>query len=207
MSIRESYDTLADEYALRLFHELEHKPLDRELLNRLAARVAGAGEVCDMGCGPGQAARYLRDAGAAVFGLDLSARMLEQARQLNPDIEFRVGDMLALELRDASLAGIAAFYSIVNIPRESLPRVFREMRRVLRPDGLLLLAFHTGDETLRVDELWSRKVSMDFFLLPIPAIQVDLEAAGFIVEESVERAPYPGVEHQTHRAYVLARAC
>jgi SAM-dependent methyltransferase len=207
MSIRESYDTLADEYALRLFHELEHKPLDRELLNRLAARVAGAGEVCDMGCGPGQAARYLRDAGAAVFGLDLSARMLEQARQLNPDIEFRVGDMLALELRDASLAGIAAFSSIVNIPRESLPRVFREMRRVLRPDGLLLLAFHTGDETLRVDELWSRKVSMDFFLLPIPAIQVDLEAAGFIVEESVERAPYPGVEHQTHRAYVLARAC
>jgi hypothetical protein len=72
---------------------------------------------------------------------------------------------------------------------------------------LLLLAFHTGDETLRVDELWSRKVSMDFFLLPIPAIQVDVEAAGFIVEESVERAPYPGVEHQTHRAYVLARAC
>ena len=46
-SIREIYDRLADEYARRRFYELEHKPLDRELLNRFAAKVAGQGEVCD----------------------------------------------------------------------------------------------------------------------------------------------------------------
>jgi trans-aconitate methyltransferase len=50
-----------------------------------------------MGCGPGQVARYLRDAGATIFGLDLSPRMLEQARQFNPDIAFREGNMLSLE--------------------------------------------------------------------------------------------------------------
>jgi trans-aconitate methyltransferase len=115
-SIRESYDRLADEYARRIFNELEHKPLDRELLNRLAAKVAGHGEVCDMGCGPGQVARYLRDAGAQVFGLDLSPRMLEQARQFNPDISFVEGNMTSLDLPDGALAGIAAFYAIVNVP-------------------------------------------------------------------------------------------
>jgi 2-polyprenyl-3-methyl-5-hydroxy-6-metoxy-1,4-benzoquinol methylase len=57
-------DRLADEYARRIFNELQHKPLDRELLDRFAARIVGRGEVCDMGCGPGQIARYLRDAGA-----------------------------------------------------------------------------------------------------------------------------------------------
>jgi ubiquinone/menaquinone biosynthesis C-methylase UbiE len=144
-SIRDSYDRIADEYARRLFHELDGKPLDRELLKRLAAEVAGRGEVCDMGCGPGQVARYLRDQGAAVSGLDLSQRMVDVARQLNPDIHFRQGDMLAPELPDESLAGIAAFYAIVNIPRESLPKVFGEMQRVLKPDGLVLLAFHIGD--------------------------------------------------------------
>ncbi|HET6218015.1 MAG TPA: class I SAM-dependent methyltransferase, partial [Acidobacteriaceae bacterium] len=51
-----------------------------------------------MGCGPGHVARYLRNAGVTVFGLDLSTGMLEQARQLNPDISFREGNMLALEL-------------------------------------------------------------------------------------------------------------
>src|ERR1700689_851785 len=153
-AIRESYDRLADKYARQIFNELKHKALDRELLNRFAADVAGRGEVCDMGCGPGQVARYLRDAGTTVFGLDLSPRMLEQARQLNPYICFREGNMMALDLPDGKLAGITAFYAIVNIPRESLTVVFREMERVLRPDGLLLVAFHTGDETFHEDTLW-----------------------------------------------------
>ena len=141
-SIRESYDRLADEYARRLFNELQQKPLDRELLNRFAAAVAGRGDVCDIGCGPGHVARYLRDAGATVFGVDLSPQMLQQARKLNPDISFREGSMLALDLQEGSLAGIAAFYAIVNIPHKFLPIVFREMARVLQSEGLLLLAFH-----------------------------------------------------------------
>src|SRR5208282_4768235 len=52
-SIRESYDRLAEEYARRIFNELQHKPLDRELLDRFAAALAGRGDICDMGCGPG----------------------------------------------------------------------------------------------------------------------------------------------------------
>jgi 2-polyprenyl-3-methyl-5-hydroxy-6-metoxy-1,4-benzoquinol methylase len=71
--IRESYDRIADEYALRIFNELQHKPLDRELLNRFAAEIAGRGAVCDMGCGPGHVARYLRPAGLSVFGFFLDA--------------------------------------------------------------------------------------------------------------------------------------
>jgi SAM-dependent methyltransferase len=205
-SIRESYDRLAEEYARRIFNELQHKPLDRELLNRFAAEFVGRGEVCDMGCGPGHVARYLRDAGTAVFGLDLSPRMLEEARQFNPDISFREGNMMALDLRDGTLAGIAAFYAIVNIPKESLPLVFREMERVLQPGGLLLLAFHTGDEVLHEDELWGRPVSMDFFFFQPLAIRHFIEAAGLAIEEIVEREPYPPeVEYQSRRAYIFAR--
>jgi SAM-dependent methyltransferase len=205
-SIRESYDRLADEYARRIFHELQHKPLDQELLDRIAAAVAGRGEVCDMGCGPGHVARYLRDAGVPVFGLDLSPRMLEEARQLNPDISFRQGNMLALDLPDGTLAGIAAFYAIVNLPQESLPLVFREIERVLQPGGLLLLAFHVGDEALHEDELWGRPISMDFFLFQTSAIRHHLEAAGLAIEEVIEREPYPpDVEYQSRRAYIFAR--
>jgi ubiquinone/menaquinone biosynthesis C-methylase UbiE len=204
--IRESYDRLADEYASRVFNELQHKPLDRELLDRFAANVAGRGEVCDMGCGPGQVARYLRDAGAAVFGLDLSPRMLEQARQFNPDISFREGNMMSLDVPDGTLAGIAAFYAIVNIPMETLPSVFREMQRVLQPGGLLLLAFHSGDEIIHEDELWGRPISMDFFLFQPLAIRHCVEAAGLAIEEIIERDPYPPeVEYQSRRAYIFAR--
>jgi ubiquinone/menaquinone biosynthesis C-methylase UbiE len=205
-SIRENYDRIADEYSRRIFNELQQKPLDRKLLDRFAAEVAGRGEVCDMGCGPGQVARYLRDAGAEVFGLDLSPRMLEQAQQRNPDISFREGNMMALDMKDGTLAGIAAFYAIVNIAKELLPRVFREMRRVLKSDGLLLLAFHTGDEVVHQGELWGRTISMDFFHFQAAAIRLHLEAAGLSIEETVEREPYvPEVEYQSRRAYIFAR--
>ena len=205
-SVRKSYDRVADEYARRIFNELRDKPLDQKLLNRFATEVIGRGEICDMGCGPGHVARYLRDAGATVFGLDLSPQMLEQARQLNPDLSFLEGNMMALDLPDGRLAGIAAFYSIVNIPKESLTLVFREMARVLQPGGVLLLAFHAGDEALHEDELWGRPISMDFFLFQPSEIRRYVEAAGLVIEEIVERGPYaPEVEYQSRRAYIFAR--
>jgi SAM-dependent methyltransferase len=205
-AIQKSYDSVADEYARHIFSELDNKPLDRELLSRFALELKDKGEICDMGCGPGHVARYLRDHGADVFGLDLSAGMLEEARRLNPDITFREGNMLALDLADASLAGIAAFYAIVHLPREAVADVFREMARVLKPGGLLLLAFHIGDETLHRDAWWDRPVSLDFRFFSPQAIGRDLEAAGLVVEEVIEREPYaPEVEHQSRRAYIFAR--
>jgi SAM-dependent methyltransferase len=204
--VRTSYDRVAAEYARRLFHELEGKPLDRELLDRFAREMAGKGEVCDMGCGPGQIARYLRDRGSNVFGLDLSPQMVEQACQLNREIPFRQGNMLALDLPDGALAGIAAFYAIVNLPRDSLATVFREMHRVLQIGGLLLLTFHIGDETLHENELWGLPISMDFFLFQPSAVRMELESVGFTIEEIIEREPYaPDIEYQSRRAYIFAR--
>jgi ubiquinone/menaquinone biosynthesis C-methylase UbiE len=204
-SVRESYDRIAEEYARRIADELRHKPLDRQLLNRFAAQIRPNGPVCDMGCGPGHVARYLCEAGMSVWGLDLSSGMLEQARRLNPEMEFRQGNMLALDLPDNALAGIVAFYAIVNIPSGSLPVVFAEMARVLDSGGVLFLAFHAGDQTLREEELWGRPVAMDFFFFQPSDIRILLEAAGLAVEEVVERDPYPEVEFQSRRAYIFAR--
>ena len=61
---------MADAYAAAIFDELKNKPFDREVLLRFARETAGRGRVCDMGCGPGQVARFLKEAGAEVFGLD-----------------------------------------------------------------------------------------------------------------------------------------
>jgi SAM-dependent methyltransferase len=205
-SIRESYDELADVYARELYTELEHKPLDRQLLDRFASQIPGKGKVWDMGCGPGHVTRYLHSAGVEVSGLDLSPRMVEIARQLNPAILFSVANMMSLDLRDGQLAGICAFYAIVNTPKESLPLVFREMARVLQPGGAVLLAFHVGDEVIHLEELWGKHISLDFFFFRIEDIQQYLLSAGLEVEEIIKRSPYgPNVEHQSRRAYVFAR--
>jgi SAM-dependent methyltransferase len=159
---RKSYDLVAEEYVRRLYHELESMPLDCEVLERFAAAVRDQGLVCEIGCGPGQVARYLHERGVAVQGLDLSPRMVELARQLNPGIEFQEGDMAKLEAQDASWAGIVAFYSIIHIPRSEVVAVLSEWRRVLRPGGLVLLSFHRGQQEQHVDTLWDKQISLDF---------------------------------------------
>jgi SAM-dependent methyltransferase len=131
--------------------------------------------------------------------------MVERARQLNPGIEFRQGDMMALDVADGTWAGIAAFYSIIHIPRAEVTGVLRDMRRVLRPGGLLLLAFHVGDEVIHLEEWWGHRVSIDAFFFRAAEIEGCLSSAGFLIVETNERAPYPEVEYQSRRAYVLAR--
>jgi ubiquinone/menaquinone biosynthesis C-methylase UbiE len=131
--------------------------------------------------------------------------MVNEARKLSPEISFREGNMLALDISDATLAGITAMYGIVHIPKESLPQVFGEMWRVLRPGGILLMAFHVGDEQVDVPELWGEKVTMPFFFFAPTKIRVMLEHAGFEIDEIIERDPYPEIEFQSRRAYIFAR--
>ena len=108
------------------------------MLDWLIEKVGESGVICDMGCGPGQIARYLHDHGAKVCGIDLSSEMLKQAQRLHPDISFRQGDMLALtEIADNSYGGMAAFYSIIHIPRSLVVDALREIKRVLSAEGVL----------------------------------------------------------------------
>jgi SAM-dependent methyltransferase len=200
-----SYDRVADEYVRRIFDELQHKPFDRQLLDRFAADVRDAGPVCDVGCGPGHVARYLHERGVRVCGVDLSPAMVERARRLTPGVEFRQGDMMALEAPDKAWAGIVAFYSIIHIPPGDMARALAELLRVLRPGGTLLLAFHVGDDIIHLDEWWGRAVSVDFFFFRSDEMARQLREAGFRVEEILEREPYPEVEHQSRRSYIFAR--
>jgi len=204
-NIQTSYDTVAREYADELYPELKGKPSDRKLLDRFADRVRGLGWVCDLGCGPAQIARYLQDRGVDVMGLDLSSGMLAQARRLNPDLALVQSSMLALGLGSEVLYGIAAFYCIIHIPREQVVIALAEMRRVLKQGGCLLVTFHLGTEDSHHEELFGRPVSLDVVLFTTGEMTGYLQAAGFKVEEVLERDPYtPEIEYQSRRGYILA---
>ena len=200
-----SYDEVAAEYTRRIADELDHKPFDRDLLDRFAAIFDTDDTVCDVGCGPAHVARYLSQRGVKVIGIDLSPEMVAQARALNPFLEIRQGDMLGLDVPDESWSGVVAFYSIIHIPRADVVRALKELGRCLRPGGRLLMSFHIGDEVLHLDELWEHPVSMDFFFFRTEEMVGYLGEAGFEVEETLERDPYPDVEYQSRRAYIFAR--
>jgi SAM-dependent methyltransferase len=199
------YDAVSREYAERFKDEMDDKPFDRDCLDRLARAVGDLGPICDMGCGPGQIARYLHRKGVKTLGVDLSAKMVEEASRLNPEIHFHQGDMLSLPDEDSSWGGIAAFYCIIHIPRERIVDALREMIRVLKPGGLLLVTFHIGQEVKHLDEWWEKPVNLDFaFYLP-GEMEDWLKAAGFELVETLIREPNPEVEVATQRAYLFAK--
>ncbi len=205
LTLAESYSRVADEYALRIFDELKDKPLDRQLLTELAERTRGKGIVCDLGCGPGQVARFLHELGVDVLGMDAAPGMVAQARQLNPGLAFQVGDMLALDVPDGSWAAAAAFYSLIHIPRPDMPQALREIWCALQPGGWLLATFHIGTETVHLDEWWERPVQLDFHFFQPQEMISFLAAANFAIVDVIERDPYPEVEHPSRRCYILAQ--
>lgn len=146
---RISYDTVATSYADQLRDALAGEPYLRAALALFAEMVhaAGGGPVADVGCGPGHVTAHLHGLGIEVFGIDLSPAMIDVARRDHPRLHFEVGSMTDLQLADASVAGLLAFWSFIHVPDDTVPQVFRHFRRVLRPGGPLLLGFHVGDET------------------------------------------------------------
>lgn len=199
-----SYDRVAKQYTERFINELDYKPFDRHLLALFAEIVKGRGQVCDIGCGPGQIARFLHEQGVEAMGVDVSPNMVEQARQLHPKLCFEQADMRGLPFSDDELTGITAFYSVIHIPRPNVTSVLQEFRRVLQPDGWLLLAFHIGDEVLHLDEFFEKSVSLDFTFFQLAEMRGYLEAAGFALKLTTERVPY-AQEHASQRGYMLAQ--
>lgn len=204
-AVASDYDHVADEYAQHIYGELAGKPFDCQLLDRFVHLVDG-GRVCDVGCGPGHVARYLHDRGCDVFGIDISARMVELATALNPGIGFRVGDLRALDVTDGSLDGIVCFYSLIHLPSEQLLAALASLRQKLRPGGRLLVAVHEGAEMRQPGEMWGIPVTLKFNFFTGEQLNTALIGAGFTIEELTRRAPYPDVEVATDRLYASAVA-
>jgi SAM-dependent methyltransferase len=203
---RATYDTVARRYADEIATELDNKPFDREFLDRFAERVAGQGHVVELGAGPGHVAAYLQQRGVDISALDLSSAMVDEAKRLFPGLQAVVGDMLELPYTNGSLAGVIAFYSIIHFSDEQLQVAFNEMARVIKTGGYVALAFHVGEETVHREQWWDLPVVLDARYLPVDLITRLLAKAGLEVVSVEEREPYaPEVEHQSSRAYIVAR--
>ncbi len=129
------FDIWSGFYRRTLFG-LELRRIQRQALERL--RVVAGQRVLDLGCGPGDGASRLNSAGAVAVGLDYSQGMLETARK-DPANAGRLtrGDAGRLPFRAGAFDKVICTNSFHHYPAH-FPAL-REMRRVLKPGGLLVL--------------------------------------------------------------------
>ncbi|WP_331445145.1 class I SAM-dependent DNA methyltransferase [Streptomyces xanthochromogenes] len=182
---RASYDTVAVSYAERVRDLLNETPYERSALTLFAelVRAAGGGQVADVGCGSGRIAAHLRGLGVDAFGIDLSPGMIETARSEYPGLRFEVGSMTELDVAEASLAGLVAWYSLIHIPDHAIGPVLAHFHRAVRPGGLVLLAFHVGDGSrLKTRGYGGQPMNVHVHRRQPAQVAAWLDEAGFTVE-------------------------
>ena len=203
LRVADAYSAVADAYADELLDELERKPFDRWLLERLAA---ADGPAADVGCGPGQVTAHLAMAGAEVTGFDLAPGMVTEARRRFPELRFEVADLRALPQPDGDgWALITAWYALVHLATSELAGAVGALAARLRPGGRLAVALHTGPELRTVEDWFGRGPTLDFALHPRRAVVAAFEAAALVEVEWYLRSPSSPTEAQTERLYVVGR--
>jgi ubiquinone/menaquinone biosynthesis C-methylase UbiE len=109
-------------------------------------RLAPGARVLDIGCGTGvPTAGMLAETGIDVIGIDVSTEMLALARRNVPAGRFVAMDVLELDGSLGRFDAACAFFSLLMLRREDIPRVLRRVRAVLRPGGMVAIGMVEGD--------------------------------------------------------------
>jgi len=154
-SVQRQFAPVAERYATSAVHA--GGPDLAAMLDAMA--LHGTERVLDAGCGPGHTALAFAPRVAAVVGVDLTEEMLDQARRLAAghdiaNVTFEHGDVEALAFPDASFDLATSRFSAHHYPH---PRqAMRELARVLRPEGALLLVDTVAPEDAAQDEFLNR---------------------------------------------------
>jgi len=133
--------------------------------------------VVDLGCGPGLYVNRLARTGAHVTGVDFSSRSIEYAREraaeAGLDVDYRLGDYLALELEGGYDLAIIIMCDYCALSPEQRGRLLRRVGDLLAPDGVFLFDvysesyFETWEEMVAygpemMDGFWSSEPYFGF---------------------------------------------
>jgi ubiquinone/menaquinone biosynthesis C-methylase UbiE len=134
--IRKHYDTIADTYD----HHYDHhrgRNYHTHISNTMMRALPEGGNLLDIGCGTGLFVEKYRERGGTATGLDISRKMIEQARKRCNESEFAVGTGEKIPFRDNSFNAVSSLlvFSYVRDPAGMLSETYR----VLQPGGAISL--------------------------------------------------------------------
>ena len=137
--------------------------------------LAPGATVLDVGCGPGHylAALVARDPAGAVVGIDLSTGMLREARERSGVRAVAGASAAALPFTDDAFDAVLAMHMLYHVP--DVAGAIAELRRVLRPGGVLLASTLSRSHLLELRALMDEAAGAR---LPRASDRFDLEDGG-----------------------------
>lgn len=170
------YDDIAKEYAEEFFEDTS----DNKYIDIFLDSLDGI-KILDVGCGNGKDCKYISQKGFDINGIDLSVGMLNIAREKVPTGKFEIMDITNITYPDDSYDGIISNCSLFHIPMEELPKTLESFRRILKPNGKLLLILQEGNGEMMVEEPYRPGVHIYMNYFSTEQIQELLKQYGFEV--------------------------
>ena len=143
--IKDFYNAIADDYAQEEYENDNFK----EIILRFISLLPPSPRVLDMGCGAGYRSRELKLFGADVTGIDISEKAIQIAKVKNPNCHFEVLDFMNIDDSLGYFDGVISIGTFAHINDFDLPRVFAQINKTLKVNGLLLLIVCDGNGELQ----------------------------------------------------------
>lgn len=150
--VEQGYDRVAERHLAWAagIRQDERLRYTHELLDRLPPGAA----TLELGCGAGLPTTRLLAERFRVTGVDISAHQLELARREVPGATYIQADMASLSFPPQSFDGVAAFFSLIHVPRAEHAALLERIASWLRPDGVLVATMGVRDTPGEVEEDW-----------------------------------------------------
>ncbi len=100
-------------------------------------------KILDLGCGSGDHSLFFKEQGLEVSAVDISEGMVVLAREKGVDAE--VMDIEDLSFFPETFDGIWSVTSLLHIPKAILPKVIKDLHRILKPGGILYVCVKEGE--------------------------------------------------------------
>ena len=115
------------------------KDLDLDLKEEIKLKNLHSGKFLDLGTGPGTQAMQISNLGFDVTGSDLSNSAIERAKKLYPNTSYIVDDILNSKFLDNTFDYILDRGVFHIFEQEKLPDYLRQIKRILKKNGILFL--------------------------------------------------------------------
>jgi len=172
-----------NKYASQFVQHFENK-LETKELDEFIALLPKNGKVLDAGCGSARDSAYMISKGYSAQGIDLSEGLLAEAKKIHPEVPTQLMSLTEISFPATYFDGIWCKAALLHLDRKEIPRVLKDFRKILKPNGILFIQTKLGQGEGTQAVPFNHKLTRMFTFFTIDELSDLVTSAGFELTKS-----------------------